>query len=257
MAFYNARFEREEFRKNLWEGTSIIEVDKRPFLRKPIYDHTDTLVWTYIIKKLTSYSVEDGYIIISKQPYGDEILSVHNEFCSNGAWHPEWRYMTNSYYRTHPSSLSPLLRIVGFYMDNPTCLIANLQGKFKRATYQFSSIYYLSIVLLGLISITSQGRHLFRFGSSVVLLLAHFLLPFQYDIFLVLFMFLVYNISFFLLNRSSDIPWMIPCILTNVTIITLLLIGEPRYVQAIEPIIMLGVFYLAIKLVKQWIPAGK
>ena len=200
------------------------------------------------------FCVDDGVILLSKQPYGNEIYGAHNEICFDGRWHPEWRVMRNLYYNAHPSNEPIVKRILKYYVQHPAVFFQNMIGKIRKSTSTLSNIYYLSIILMGLLTVTSFGSPLFKRGISIIAIGSCFFLPVPYQNVLVLFIFVVYNVGFFTLSWSNEVPWLIPIIISNAVLITMLTIGEPRYIQCIDSIIIPAFFYLLFRLMKQLIP---
>lgn len=64
------------------------------------------------------HATENGFVFISNQ-YGEyNILNVHNEFCVDGDFHPEWKIISSSFYNQLPEQ-SKHGKLLAFYTRNP------------------------------------------------------------------------------------------------------------------------------------------
>jgi len=210
------------------------------FKNYPQFDKKDSAVMRQCIRELYSKTGMDGFVIISKQPYGDEIIGTHTERNFDGNFHPEWRYDSKSYYQKLPKEQNALLKILNFYIDNPKFLWTNLFGKYKGTFYDLTP-YFVSILLLLGIGFFSElsftivcivgGISYFSYPYEAFFILLLGLVPFAF-------------IRPFLPKFHSQLPLVTIATLFNVLFISFVFIGVERYVQPIDSIILLSLFYI-------------
>jgi 4-hydroxybenzoate polyprenyltransferase len=246
IAFSNFKLQTTKAERKLWVE-SVLN-DGKPdqifspplFKNYPNFDSKDSAVMFQCVRELYSKTCMDGIVIISKQPYGDEIIGTHTERNLDGNFHPEWRYNSQSYYQKLPKEQNALLKIFHFYLDNPKFIWTNLFGKYKGTFYDLTPVFVSTVFLLGFgffielnLTIVCLIFSLCYFGYSYqwffILLLG--LLPFAF-------------IRPFLKKFNSQIPIVTTATLFNVLFISFVFIGVERYVQPIDSIIILSLFFI-------------
>lgn len=233
--------ERAEWVASVGDGVVVKKQAKAVFHNHTQLTATDSMVMKLCILNMYSKFCTDGYVIISKQPFGDEILGAHNEFSYDGNFHPEWRFLSNSYYNTYPSSSPPLLRIIGFYYSNPQSLVRNVVGKLNGTFYVLSPLYFLAWLLIICIGIWQVLNLRLRLIIPVVCITVYYGLPFVATVAMVC----AGSVFILFATLFSTRLWVVPHVFTftiiNTVIIVLLFVGVPRYVQIIDPILLMAV----------------
>lgn len=98
---------------------------------------------------------ENGFVFISNQIGKYNILNVHNEFCTDGDFHPEWRLVNSSFYYSclHDPNYLKLLK---FYSNFP---IVGMQITWAKLTYNKNvSVWLFYSVFLLLAFLFFVGR---------------------------------------------------------------------------------------------------
>lgn len=233
--------ERAEWEKNLWEGVIVKKQENATFQNHSKLTATDSLIMQYCIRNFYAKFCTDGYVIISKQPFGDEILGAHNEFSYDGNFHPEWRFLVHSYYNTHPSQANTLVRICKFYYQRPQAFVCNVIGKFSGTSYPLSPLYLFAWLLVTLIIVWQVLGIKYKLLIPLVCGLFYFSLPFGVSILLLFGCSLLVLLATLFTPKLWHIPHVFSFTLLNTIIITFLFVGVPRYVQIIDPILLLSI----------------
>ena len=96
-------------------------------------------------------SLENGPITISNQLGKYNILNVHNEYCTDGDFHPEWMIIKTSFYNQYPNE-DKNTRLWLFYTHNPVLglkiVVAKLSAVLSLSGVLFYSGIFLSFLLL-------------------------------------------------------------------------------------------------------------
>ncbi len=242
--------ERTIWKQNLWKGVTIEKYNTTFLLDKSHPTLQDSIIILNCVRNLYSKFGEDGFVLISKQPFGDEILGTHNEFCEDGRYHPEWRFLSNSYHNRQNTGRSTLVKIILFYKDNPSFILKNITGKFSGTTSGYSFLYYLSGIFLLLIPLYNKLQKYSFLGVAAVILSAYFLLPFEYYIVLFLVGIVAGNLFVFSGKYEMDISPIWIFAITNTVFITIFFLGEARYVAILNQFILIILFALTAIFIK-------
>ncbi len=98
---------------------------------------------------------ENGFVFISNQNGKYNILNVHNEFCTDGDFHPEWRIVKTSFY--HSCLDDPnFIKLCKFYSRFPKLGFEITIAKLKNTKGWAALIFYF--VLAGLSGLLFTGR---------------------------------------------------------------------------------------------------
>lgn len=262
LIYANLKLLQSSEERKIWKVNLIEEMSPKMYPGPFLVDcsapsKSDSAIISQVVDKIFSTFGDDGFVVVSKQLFGDEILSAHNEFCEDGSYHPEWRYLENSYYNLNHSNQNPLLRIVGYYTDNPDSLIKNIVGKFYGTSYKFSVYYYLVGLLLGLLALSKIFKPKRMELIVLFVLLSYFLIPFALGVFLFLIILLLAFINSLFDNNEKFYLKLWCFAMCNTALITMLFVGEPRYIQILDPFLFIALVYLGIQILKrcswQWL----
>jgi len=236
---------RKEWREAMFEDTLPLAQTQPGFDRRA-RSGQDSLITRLIINRMYSRYADDGFVILSKQPFGDEILSVHNEYAVDGSWHPEWRYVVGSYHNNENQGRTLLSRVILFYWDNPEFLWLNSRGKLLGVIHPHIHLLFLSMVFCA-------GFVLLPYTS----LRAYFLFLVLYCCAYMAFGPLFQGLSFVLFTllaavgaifgsgrRGSDILVLLTSGAMGVVAITFIFIGVPRYSQTIGPLVLIALAHM-------------
>jgi hypothetical protein len=237
---------RQEWREAMLEDTLPL-VQTQPGFDRRANSEQDSLITRLIINRMYSRYADDGFVIMSKQPFGDEILSVHNEYAFDGSWHPEWRYAANSYHNRENHGAGLLLRVLLFYWDNPEFLARNAKGKLLGVMHPHIHALFLSIILLVCMVFLPLTSFWTRPLLMVLCCSAYMVLdPLSQG--LIFTGFTLFSALWIGLGRDRGIPG-IPVMLTagalGVVSITFIFIGVPRYSQTIDPLVLIALAQMA------------
>jgi 4-amino-4-deoxy-L-arabinose transferase-like glycosyltransferase len=97
------------------------------------------------------HAIENGFVIISNQLGDYNILNVHNEYCTDGDFHPEWRIITHSFYHRHQDKHKHH-KLWLFYLEHPALLVKLSWAKIVNTFYPESVLFYLAGLLLLLLT---------------------------------------------------------------------------------------------------------
>ncbi|MGE3825854.1 MAG: hypothetical protein AB7G44_16645 [Bacteroidia bacterium] len=194
------------------------------------------------------FTAGDDLIILSNQLTSDELLSVHNEYMSDGYWRPAWRFRDNAIYNNNYLEQSPYVKILSFYKDNPSSLFKIAIGKMMRTISSKFSFFLLSAFLFGcfiwLSKINSE-----KMGFKILFLVVSVS---------VFFLSLFYNIQFHLIyatlffftgltiyrkNEMEIVPFIFPVCIINSYLIVFIFYGASRFINIIEPLTIFSSLY--------------
>ena len=91
------------------------------------------------------HAIENGRVVITNQFGNYDILNVHNEYCLDGDFHPEWLLIRNSFYNRH-SNLSQFQKMLLFYQENPILGIRIAWAKVRAIFGLGGYIFYMAII---------------------------------------------------------------------------------------------------------------
>ena len=241
---HQSKAERIENTEKIWQDVKFKIYPGNFVHDKYAPNKKDSTIISQCIRNMYAKFDADGFVIISKQPFGDEILGAHNEYSSDGNFHPEWRFLENSYYHSLPKDMGVGQKIASFYVNNPEYILKNISGKLLGTLNPLSFFYFLSGILFGLWGLS------YVFDSRKVLLLAclsvlaYLFIPQEISIYLFLIGLLLGVIGIFKGSRKLLPLKLIYFSIVNSLIITLLFVGESRYIQISDGVILIAYIYL-------------
>ncbi len=255
----NTQTERVEWKQKLLESEQVCELDTS---KREEWENRGSIIENKEYHSLAThfysrYAIGDKMVIISNQVNKDEWLSVHNEFSTDGHWHPEWRVRESAIYNNKYQDKPVLMKVVSFYADNPSLFFKIAMAKLVRATSSTNTFLLLAAFLFGclmwMLGIGVDKTFLnviFLLISGLGYLILHHL-NFQ--------LLIVYTIIFFLSglllfrrNMIKDIPFIFPLFILNTFLITFIFYGDARFVYVIEPIAIFSALYFLSSLVKSF-----
>jgi len=201
------------------------------------------------------YANVEGHFLVSNQFSDDELLSVHNNLCVDGHWHPEWPERDTAVYNTRYLEEPALMKIASYYADEPGMLFSIAMKKFERTIsgggkwWLFTSFLYGLLMIISLPSII-KNRVIVGLASfiSIVGLGASFVLGSTYLVTYVLVHFLT-GVLISLATRDQKVPFIFPIGLLNIYLTIVVFYGDPRFADIIQPLSVLGGLYILYLLV--------
>lgn len=201
--------------------------------------HQEKLVTELLKRYVTPHSV----IIISNQTPVEGLLELHNEYCSDGLWHPEWKFKEDAIYNNNYSSLSPVGKVIRFYVDNPSYIYKNALGKLNNSitakNYLFIIVSFLISCLSIILKIKETNYYLKR-SLFFALLLTYWitlLISFNLHLSFVVFTTFIGLITF--ARKNSALHLLILLTVIGVFITLFLFYGAPRFVNFTVPTMLI------------------
>lgn len=213
--------------------------------------HHEKLVTDLLKRYVTPHSV----IIISNQTPAEGLLELHNEYCIDGLWHPEWKFEDDAIYNNHYTSFSPVGKVIRFYVDNPRYIYKNALGKLKSSINSSNYIFILSAFLISCLSIISRvnrTNYYVRPVLFIVFVLAYWLtslISFDLHLSLVVFTTFIGLITFTKKNSALHLLTLLTVIGVFVTLF--LFYGAPRFVNFTLPTMLIFLTSTTIMLGKE------
>lgn len=93
------------------------------------------------------HAIENNYFLITNQDGDYNILNVHNEFCTDGEFHPEWRIVENAFYH-QKEGLPKIKKLFSFYIENFSLGLKINIAKILNAMSIKNISFWLSLLLL-------------------------------------------------------------------------------------------------------------
>jgi hypothetical protein len=207
-----------------------------------------------VTKLLKRYVSPNLFIIISNQAPSEGFLEVHNEYCIDGLWHPDWIFKKEAIYNNKYLDASPVLKVIQFYIDNPSFIYKIAVGKIKRATSGHSfSVFLLTTFLIGCYLILEIFNK-FRLYKKMVIL-AIFLGSYVFSMyysknFHIVFVIISFisGMIFYRKEQMEKLPIAIPSCIIGLLSVLVLFYGPTRYVEFAHPILLLFSTYLVFLL---------
>lgn len=213
--------------------------------------HQEKIVTDLLRRYVTPHSV----IIISNQTPAEGLLELHNEYCVDGLWHPEWKFKESAIYNNNYSSLSPVGKVIRFYLDNPRYIYKNALGKLKNSINSNNYIFILSSFLISCLSVILRVRRTnynLRLSLFIILLLAYWLtslLSLDLHLSFVVFITFIGLITF--KKKNSGLHLLILLTVIGVFVTLFLFYGAPRFVNFTIPTMLIFLISVTIMLGKE------
>lgn len=96
------------------------------------------------------HATENGLVVITNQLGKYNILNVHNEFCTDGDFHPEWRIIKSSFYQ-HLLNKTNGERLWLFYSQHPKLGMQITLAKLRNIWSISGFAFYASLLMLMLL----------------------------------------------------------------------------------------------------------
>ena len=213
--------------------------------------HQEKLVTELLKRYVTPHSV----IIISNQTPVEGLLELHNEYCGDGLWHPEWKFKEDAIYNKNYLSLSPVGKVLRFYLDNPSYIYKNALGKLNNSINSKNYLFVITSFLISCLSIVLQIKrtnYYLRYSLFFVLLLAYWitsLISFDLHLSFVVFTTFIGLITF--TRKNNALHLLILLTVTGVFITLFLFHGAPRFVNFTVPTMLIFLTSTTIMLSKE------
>lgn len=193
------------------------------------------------------------FILLTNQVQGDEILSVHNETSKSTLWNVSWRDNPNLYHNKYYQDKPILFRLFKFYQDNPKYIYQIANFKLKKATnlshifiWVTITIYCLTILLMILGNIPPKFKFMWLL-MFVSLITSSFFLSIA-PVFLT-FLFCVFFTIDVLFRTRTPFDYIAIAILNGLFIVVIFY-GNPRFLDDIRALSLVGSIYLITVLYK-------
>lgn len=203
------------------------------------------------------------------------LLDGNNEYCAkSGLWSPEWEKNPDSYYNNDNQQLSPIKRVIDFYLTHPDLIINSFINKIYSGFFvnPFFLIFFLLIIFKYLKESFKEPKYFYISstvilaicGISILLHLAYaikfekilflnpyisFLEPFS----LLMKLLIVLILTFSFIKIYSNLPIIFNIVFINFLFLTLLTIGERRYTGTMDFIVI----FLSCIIFFQYLPYKK
>lgn len=186
-------------------------------------------------------------------------MDCHNEFIDNGFANPAWRYDSASFYATDGmADKISFLRVFNFYKHYPSSITAIANAKINAA-YSYSLylkifiVFFIVVVLAK--SFPSQKRSLMALVFFLTLLWFFVVFrPLSLTAFLLMAFLVIYASAH---KMAKGIPMSFVFILYNLFIFTVIALGNNRYIEVLDPIIIYCAVYMLIHSLSLILPKGK
>jgi|GEM_PF-4218492 len=185
---------------------------------------------------------QNKFIILSNQFRPEEFLSLHNEYCTNGEWKPEWRFMEDAYYNRTNLNEPMYLKIVYFYKDHPKLLFEIAFAKLKLAIGNKFSFYCLAMLLVGcsfLFATISDRKKTILFLIIITIFSVLYINGYIHLIILISILIFIFGIMNYRKKTINLIHYSFILLLINSLLFTVVLYGGERFIYFIDPISIL------------------
>ncbi|MCS6933609.1 MAG: glycosyltransferase family 39 protein [Chitinophagales bacterium] len=91
---------------------------------------------------------ENDFILITNQLGEYNILNVHNEFCTDGDFHPEWRIIKTSFFNQLPKEMNKHCKLLHFYREHPWLFFRLMIAKVLNAFSAKSLLLYVALFFI-------------------------------------------------------------------------------------------------------------
>ncbi len=144
--------ENQESRK-AWAKNNDLSTPDLSILQKTFsveMEFSERVIEYLYRKEYAVYAKTNSWFLLTPQAEGDQILSMHNEYCYDGDFHFEWILIQNSFYNNLPKNSGTLSKLVDFYsFYSPfPIIISKLQRTFKQTWRAFALIAILFLWIL-------------------------------------------------------------------------------------------------------------
>ncbi|MCF8256196.1 MAG: hypothetical protein K9J06_01495 [Flavobacteriales bacterium] len=110
--------ERTEFSRMLREASHGLLLNTHGEIFGPDGEPRHDVVMELLLFHQYQHALENDPVIITNQLGDYNILNVHNEYCTDGDFHPEWRIIRTSFYNGLPS-MDKNAKLLRFYAEHP------------------------------------------------------------------------------------------------------------------------------------------
>jgi len=111
----------------------------------------------------SEYALQNCFVIISNQYGKYNILDMHNEYCSDGDFHPEWRFIKTAFYNQFPEA-DKHKRLLRFYRQFPEKIFMIAFAKLRNVWGVSAFLLYLSLVITSIFFIADNSNKSFTVG---------------------------------------------------------------------------------------------
>lgn len=195
----------------------------------------------------------DCFFLFLPKP-NHEALSCHNEFVTEGRIAQDWRLRDCYYTRQDTLEKNDILRIAGFYSENPILLFNLSADKLLAAFYSYKELIVLFSLGMGVLMLKFGGRQRKRFmkngfmvSAGLVIFLTYSALHFIPWVFvLVLFLFSLSMLITPCLSPSKVFDRLSGLFFLNYVLIILIAYGAERYLRGLQFLMLFYVVYLLL-----------
>lgn len=215
-----------------------------------------------LIRSYYHYNLEySKFIILTDQFYPDALLMSHNEFVHMGFWIQLYPFLKGTYHAEHLPTASPLTKVFLFYMNNPKMMVLGPLGKINYSAGQSTPFFWGNIVfmcLFFLFRIEPIKRNLpiktalFAIGFICFVLVALKISGFILMGFLVILAMTTFVLL--ILSRPDGIHCFMMALVLGILFTINLAFGHRKFVNVVDSVTALTLFYYFYKTVKELIP---
>lgn len=162
--------EREEFSRILREASPNVLVEHHSELFGPDGSARHDAVMDIMLFHQYQHAREHGFVVISNQMGDYNILNVHNEYCTDGDFHPEWRIVRSSFHNGLPG-MGKYERLKRFYVSDPELGIRITVAKLKAGLSAAMFPFLPAVVVLAILFWKGNYCSRQRWSAAALLLL--------------------------------------------------------------------------------------
>jgi 4-amino-4-deoxy-L-arabinose transferase-like glycosyltransferase len=206
-------------------------------------------------------------VTLSKN-FAEPVLDYNNEYCTIDRpfpFHAEWRYIKNSFYKTHFQQQSTLVKIFGFYCYHPKLIVQIPMARLRHVAKinDYPLFFWLGGALWGLSMLQQRlcgvQRKICRYSLAgllffMVVLVCAITLIFFTD-YAAVFCSLLFLSGFVFLKKGNEpkVSVAFPFFWLNFFLIIVVLMGDGRLVKMFLPVSCFYVVYLTLHIGRKFI----
>jgi|GEM_PF-4399766 len=198
------------------------------------------------------YMESNPFILVTNQAASESIFMANNEFCTDGEWHLEWKFIKNAYYNTVHLDKPVLVRLILFYYEHPKLFFEIFAGKLASASKKLPSFFWIGASFFGFYLVLRRFRYkpyllLIALVVSLFLVVSSvygfkYLFPFTH-----FFLFIAGLLSL-RQQQVREIPLIIPTMYMNGIIVILLIYGDDRFLEIYNCLGIVSALFFGLKI---------
>lgn len=151
----NGVADRLEFSEVLQAAAPVLRLQHHDEVFDSLGNYRTDVILELMLFHQYQHARENGTVVISNQMGDYNILNVHNEYCTDGDFHPEWRIIQTSFYNTAPVA-DKYTRVFNFYRENMRLGLRVTAAKLKASISQRPWMLFAAVLASALLLITGR-----------------------------------------------------------------------------------------------------